>query len=469
MIAKVVAHGARPRRGARAPAARARRDDRGDPRRHDQQGLPARPARAARGRRAATTTPAGSTGWPRRATHLPRGGATSRCSQAAVEAYDAEAAIERAVLRLGGARAARASGREIGPPHRAAVRGARRHAARGARASARRRTAIASSGRTIDVGVERLGPLRALADRARPPASASCRSPTADAHLVEVDGVPASHRARRRRRRPGAGAGGRARRSRWRRATRSAAGDRLAVLEAMKMEMPVLAPFAGRVRSVLVTANVQVDAGAPLLVLEPTDVERAEAGRRRRVEFDSLARRRRAARRADAVPRRARRRSRSLILGFDVEPGRRRRRCADAAGRGPPDDDAELRRARGRAARALRRRPRAVRAAGARRRGRRRRRGRARRSTSSPTCARSTRARRACRRGSSSLRRALAHYGVTPRAPARARARRCCASTRRTSASRSRCRLVVAHPRAAARRTPAATAPRRSPARCSTG
>ena len=33
----------------------------------------------------------------------------------------------------------------------------------------------------------------------------------------------------------------------------------------MKMEMAVTAPFAGRVREVRVTANVQVTTGAPLL------------------------------------------------------------------------------------------------------------------------------------------------------------------------------------------------------------
>lgn len=47
------------------------------------------------------------------------------------------------------------------------------------------------------------------------------------------------------------------------------AGDPLLILEAMKTEMPVLAPFDGRVADVLVRANVQVDTGAPLLRFEP--------------------------------------------------------------------------------------------------------------------------------------------------------------------------------------------------------
>jgi acetyl/propionyl-CoA carboxylase alpha subunit/acetyl-CoA carboxylase carboxyltransferase component len=44
-----------------------------------------------------------------------------------------------------------------------------------------------------------------------------------------------------------------------------AAGDRLAVLESMKMELAVTAPFSGVVRQVLVMPNAQVPAGAPLV------------------------------------------------------------------------------------------------------------------------------------------------------------------------------------------------------------
>ena len=45
-------------------------------------------------------------------------------------------------------------------------------------------------------------------------------------------------------------------------------GDTLAVLEAMKMEMAVVAPFSGRVRQVMTIPHVQVDAGVPLLQIE---------------------------------------------------------------------------------------------------------------------------------------------------------------------------------------------------------
>lgn len=54
------------------------------------------------------------------------------------------------------------------------------------------------------------------------------------------------------------------------------AGDRLMVLEAMKMEMPVVAAFAGRVKQVMVIPNVQIGTGAPLVQIDPTSSEQAE-------------------------------------------------------------------------------------------------------------------------------------------------------------------------------------------------
>jgi acetyl/propionyl-CoA carboxylase alpha subunit/acetyl-CoA carboxylase carboxyltransferase component len=47
------------------------------------------------------------------------------------------------------------------------------------------------------------------------------------------------------------------------------AGDRLAVLEAMKLEMQISAPFPGVVRKVMAIPNVQVSSGAPLLQIDP--------------------------------------------------------------------------------------------------------------------------------------------------------------------------------------------------------
>ena len=50
-----------------------------------------------------------------------------------------------------------------------------------------------------------------------------------------------------------------------------AAGDRLAVLEAMKMEHALLAARDGVVAEVLVAAGTQVEAGAALVRLEEED------------------------------------------------------------------------------------------------------------------------------------------------------------------------------------------------------
>ncbi len=49
------------------------------------------------------------------------------------------------------------------------------------------------------------------------------------------------------------------------------AGAPVVVVEAMKMEINVTTPVAGRVRDVFVARNVQVDAGAPLVRIEPLD------------------------------------------------------------------------------------------------------------------------------------------------------------------------------------------------------
>jgi acetyl-CoA carboxylase carboxyltransferase component/biotin carboxyl carrier protein len=59
------------------------------------------------------------------------------------------------------------------------------------------------------------------------------------------------------------------------------AGQTLLVLESMKMETAVRAPFAGRVREVRVAPNAQVDAGAPLLTVDQAggDVEEASGER----------------------------------------------------------------------------------------------------------------------------------------------------------------------------------------------
>jgi acetyl-CoA carboxylase carboxyltransferase component/biotin carboxyl carrier protein len=65
---------------------------------------------------------------------------------------------------------------------------------------------------------------------------------------------------------------------------RVATGDRLALLEAMKMETPVLAPCAGTVREVLVLQNAQVGAGTALAHIDP-DADADEPASAERVAF----------------------------------------------------------------------------------------------------------------------------------------------------------------------------------------
>ena len=56
------------------------------------------------------------------------------------------------------------------------------------------------------------------------------------------------------------------------------ANQRLGSLEAMKMEIALMAPRGGRVSAIFVQPNTQVAAGQPLLALEATDQEEAEQG-----------------------------------------------------------------------------------------------------------------------------------------------------------------------------------------------
>jgi acetyl-CoA carboxylase carboxyltransferase component/biotin carboxyl carrier protein len=105
-------------------------------------------------------------------------------------------------------------------------------------------------------------------------------------------------------------------------------GDRLAVLEAMKMEMQVVAPFPGKVRQVMAIPNVQVGPGTPLLQIEPAAdhqsaavTERASFG----MSFGT------AAEEADDQARWLRNLAelRQLMLGFDVDRDRTTRLLAE--------------------------------------------------------------------------------------------------------------------------------------------
>ena len=122
-----------------------------------------------------------------------------------------------------------------------------------------------------------------------------------------------------------------------------AVGDRLAVLEAMKMEMQVVAPFSGKVRQVMTIPNVQVDTGAPLLQIDPVAEGDTVADGERVVFGASLA----SAQNGEAIQSTCREsldELRQLMLGFDVDPKHTARQLAEWSERCPVDSD-EIRQA----------------------------------------------------------------------------------------------------------------------------
>ena len=114
-------------------------------------------------------------------------------------------------------------------------------------------------------------------------------------------------------------------------------GDRLAVLEAMKMEMEVVAPFSGTVRQVMIIPNVQVDAGAPLLQIDPFARGDAETDAERLVFSASVAEEGR----DEAIhsARQSLEELRQLMLGFDVDPKHCARLAEEWSQNRPVDSD----------------------------------------------------------------------------------------------------------------------------------
>lgn len=141
------------------------------------------------------------------------------------------------------------------------------------------------AGTRIDLSVERLGPCERWTTHGehRYRVLSLVQGYT---HLIEVDGV--QHRISRADagivRAPGpamvVGVNVKA-------GDHVSAGDRLAVLESMKMELAVTAPFSGTIRQVMVMANAQVGAGTPLLHV---DAARDESGDEEgvRVAFEGI-------------------------------------------------------------------------------------------------------------------------------------------------------------------------------------
>jgi acetyl/propionyl-CoA carboxylase alpha subunit/acetyl-CoA carboxylase carboxyltransferase component len=122
------------------------------------------------------------------------------------------------------------------------------------------------------------------------------------------------------------------------------AGDRLAVLEAMKMEMQVVAPFSGRVRHVFAIPNVQVDTGTPLVQIEAISGEDSAVSAARCVLGASLVPEENPEDSHSRI-RQTLEELRQLMLGFDVDPSHTARLLAEwSRPCEQPADAAEIRR-----------------------------------------------------------------------------------------------------------------------------
>jgi acetyl/propionyl-CoA carboxylase alpha subunit/acetyl-CoA carboxylase carboxyltransferase component len=105
------------------------------------------------------------------------------------------------------------------------------------------------------------------------------------------------------------------------------AGERLLVLEAMKMEMSITASYSGIVREVLVTRNMQVDTGQALMMIEASGDD--AAGQSDRVDFSGFTEREP----VNGSPHKAAvenlNQLYNLIKGYDADPAFIRKAIAD--------------------------------------------------------------------------------------------------------------------------------------------
>ncbi len=119
------------------------------------------------------------------------------------------------------------------------------------------------------------------------------------------------------------------------------AGDPLAVLEAMKMETQIVAPFSGKVRQVMTIPNVQVDTGAPLLQIDAV-ASGDTAMDAERVTFGASLASPASNDNTQALPSSCHQslyELRQLILGFDVDPKRTAQLVAEWSANCPADSD----------------------------------------------------------------------------------------------------------------------------------
>ncbi len=208
-------------------------------------------------------------GWLDRLSRRPAVGPAAHAGiallQAAIEVYDAEAGAELEEFFAGAAKMRPTCRPDVGRQVEVGYLGHRYQFKVYRQGLQEYRVDVA--GARIDLSVERRGPSERWTTHGehRYHVLSFVEGYT---HLVEVDGV--SHRISRADagivRAPGpamvVGLSVKA-------GEHVAAGDRLAVLESMKMELAVTAPFSGTVRQVLVMANAQVGAGAPLVHVDP--------------------------------------------------------------------------------------------------------------------------------------------------------------------------------------------------------
>ncbi|MBA2439510.1 MAG: ATP-grasp domain-containing protein [Thermoleophilaceae bacterium] len=267
--------------------------------------------------------------------HIPARHADVALLGAAIDIYDDEQRFERRGFYAAASRGRPQASHEIGRTVELRHRG---HTYRLAVAqTGPRRYKIEAEGATVDVDVEPLRPFERRLSIGLQTFRIDSVTDGPD-HLVEVEGV--AHRVSRDE-----GGVVRAPAPALVVAVNVSPGDEVeagspvALLEAMKMEMTIVATHAGRVREVLVAGNVHVDAGAPLLSVEPQAVDAAAASDTPRIDFGALVSpaepgaRLRAREHMNAL--------RSLITGFDVDVEEARRLVEEferARDQLPPDD-----------------------------------------------------------------------------------------------------------------------------------
>jgi acetyl/propionyl-CoA carboxylase alpha subunit/acetyl-CoA carboxylase carboxyltransferase component len=232
--------------------------------------------------------------------------------QAALEAHDEEVELDRARFFASASRGrplvTDGSGKPVELRHRAHTYRFRVHRLDPARYR------IAIGERTVDVRADRRGRYEGRLE-CGPHRFRIVSAADGPDHLVEVDGI--AHRISR-------DDGGLVRApapavvvaTRVHPGDRIVEGDALIVLEAMKMETSIAAPFGGLVRQVLASANEQVDLGAPLIRIA-ADREHETGDGEPAVSFERLATPLTADVDARKECERALAALRSLLLGYD--------------------------------------------------------------------------------------------------------------------------------------------------------